>query len=73
MYDRDHVVTLNATIVAFDWTNPHLQIAFEGTDDKGKVQQWVAEGPGPSRLSSPRVEQGVAETRRPRRDLRKRQ
>jgi hypothetical protein len=52
MYDRDHEVVLNATIVTFDWTNPHLQIAFDGADDKGNVQRWVAEGPGPSRLSS---------------------
>jgi hypothetical protein len=52
MYDRDHLVALNATIVTFDWTNPHLQIAFEGTDNQGKVQQWVAEGPGPIRLST---------------------
>jgi hypothetical protein len=52
MYDRDQVVTMKATITNFDWTNPHLQIAFETKDDKGNVERWVAEGPGPNRLAN---------------------
>jgi len=52
MYDRDHEISLNATIVTFEWTNPHLQIAFDVADERGNIRRWVAEGPGPSRLSN---------------------
>lgn len=52
MYDHDHDTTFKATIVQFDWINPHTQITFDVTDDHGNVVKWVAEGPGPTRLAS---------------------
>jgi hypothetical protein len=51
MYDRGHDTTFKATIVEFDYSNPHSQIRFTVTDDHGSVTNWVAEGPGPNRLA----------------------
>ena len=53
MYDRGHDTTFKAaTITQFEWTNPHTQIAFTITDEHGNTVKWVAEGPGPNRLSN---------------------
>lgn len=52
MYDRDHDTSFKATILQFDWINPHSQIVFNATDDHGNVVKWVAEGPGPNRLAN---------------------
>ena len=51
MYDRGHDTTFKATIVEFDYSNPHSQIRFTVTDDHGNVTNWAAEGPGPNRLA----------------------
>jgi hypothetical protein len=47
-YDMEKVVTLKATITDFEWGNPHSQIFFDVTDDKGKVAHWVAETEPPA-------------------------
>jgi hypothetical protein len=47
-YDMEKAVTLKATITDFEWTNPHSQIYFDVTDDKGKVAHWVAETEPPA-------------------------
>ncbi len=50
MYDRSHDTTFQATIVEFDWANPHSHIIFTVTDEHGNVVKWDAEGGGPHRL-----------------------
>jgi hypothetical protein len=50
-YDSGRTLSLKATITKFDWTNPHVQIHFEVSDDNGNVSQWMAECPSPNRLS----------------------
>ena len=52
MYDRSHDTTFKATITQFDWANPHAQITFTVTDEHGNAEKWVAECPGPNRLSN---------------------
>lgn len=53
MYDRGHDTTFKtATIAQFEWVNPHTQITFTVTDERGNAVKWVAEGPGPNRLSN---------------------
>jgi hypothetical protein len=52
MYDRGQDTTFKATITEFNWANPHAQITFTVTDEKGTVVKWVAEGPGPNRLAN---------------------
>ena len=39
-----------ATIVDIEWANPHCQIHFDATDDKGNVEHWTVEAPPPSML-----------------------
>ena len=39
-----------ATITQVDWGNPHCQIHFDRTDDKGSVEHWLVEAPPPSEL-----------------------
>jgi hypothetical protein len=40
-----------ATITEIEWTNPHCQIRFDATNDKGTVEHWTLEAPPPSMLA----------------------
>jgi hypothetical protein len=51
IYDMSQTITLKATVENFDWSNPHVQIHFDVKDEKGNVEKWLAECPGPNRLS----------------------
>src|ERR1700747_538119 len=46
-YDTKHPVTLNGVVAEYHFTNPHTQLYFDVTDDKGTVTRWAAEGPAP--------------------------
>jgi hypothetical protein len=50
-YDMETQVTLKGTVTEFMWANPHCQIYFDVTDDKGHVQHWGAEMNNPHALS----------------------
>lgn len=52
MYDHEHDTSFKATILQFDWINPHTQITFTAPDANGNPVKWVAEGPGPNRLAN---------------------
>ena len=41
LYDMSKAVALKGTITKFVWTNPHNQIFFDVTDEKGTVVHWV--------------------------------
>jgi hypothetical protein len=41
LYDMSKLVMLKGTITKFEWTNPHNQIFFDVTDEKGAVVHWV--------------------------------
>jgi len=41
LYDMSKLVMLKGTITKFEWTNPHNQISFDVTDEKGAVVHWV--------------------------------
>ena len=47
-YDSDHPVTLKGTVTEFRFTNPHMQLYFDVTDEKGNVTHWSSEGPDPA-------------------------
>jgi hypothetical protein len=49
-YDNSKLTVLKATITSFTWTNPHCEIEFDTTDDKGAVQHWIIEAPPPTML-----------------------
>jgi uncharacterized protein DUF6152 len=51
-YDTTNMTTFpKATITEIEWTNPHCQIKFDVTDEKGSVEHWTVEAPPPSMLS----------------------
>jgi hypothetical protein len=39
-YDRSKQWTAKAVVTDFKYVNPHVQIFFDVTDDKGKVRHW---------------------------------
>jgi hypothetical protein len=49
-YDEKNPITLKGTVTEFAWSNPHSQIYFDVTDDKGKVTHWACETLNPGRL-----------------------
>jgi hypothetical protein len=50
-YDLSKPVTLQGAVTEFHYANPHPQLFFDVTDDKGAVAHWSAEFyPNPSQL-----------------------
>ena len=50
-YDLSHPITLQGTVTEFHYANPHPQLFFDVTDEKGGVTHWSAEFyPNPSQL-----------------------
>jgi hypothetical protein len=43
LYDMSKVVTAQAMVTDFQWTNPHVEIGLDAKDDKGKVRHWILE------------------------------
>jgi uncharacterized protein DUF6152 len=42
-YDRSKQWTAKATVTDFKYVNPHVQLFFDVTDEKGKVTHWAGE------------------------------
>jgi hypothetical protein len=51
MYDLTHQAAVKGTVTSFEWTNPHVYIYIDVTDDKGNVRNWFAEGNSPNIMS----------------------
>jgi len=51
LYDTTKPVVLKGTITKFEWGNPHNQIYFDVTDDKGNVVHWVTSTEPPAVMS----------------------
>jgi len=49
-YDLSKLVTVKGVITKFAWSNPHSQLYFDVTDDKGNVEHWSAEMNAPGNL-----------------------
>jgi uncharacterized protein DUF6152 len=50
-YDLSKPITLQGTVTEFHYANPHPQLFFDVTDDKGAVLHWSAEFyPNPAQL-----------------------
>lgn len=41
LYDMSKPVVMKGSITKFEWSNPHNQIYFDVTDEKGTVAHWV--------------------------------
>jgi hypothetical protein len=50
-YDMSKVIPMKATITKFEYSNPHTQVYYDVTDDKGNVEHWVAETTNPAMLN----------------------
>jgi len=49
-YDLSKLVTVKGVVVKYAWANPHSQLYFDVTDDKGNVEHWSAEMNAPGNL-----------------------
>src|SRR5581483_6331866 len=49
-YDMNKQVTLKGIVTEFAWTNPHCQLYFDVTDEKGTVVHWAGETNSPGVL-----------------------
>src|SRR5271169_6859752 len=50
-YDMSKTVAMKATVTKFEYSNPHAQVYYDVTDDKGNVEHWVAETTNPAMLN----------------------
>ena len=53
-YDMKRVTTLKGVVTRFAFANPHSQLYFDVTDDKGNVTHWAAEMRAPGNLIADR-------------------
>ncbi len=51
-FDEANRTTLKGVVTEYDFSNPHISITFEVTDDKNFSGKWSAGGPSPSRLAN---------------------
>ena len=49
-YDINKPITLTGKVTKVEWTNPHIFIYVDVTDDKGAVVNWAFEMGGPNSL-----------------------
>ena len=50
-YDMSKLIPMKATVTKFEYSNPHAQVYYDVTDDKGNVEHWVAETTNPAMLN----------------------
>ncbi len=50
MFDQTKQITLTGTVTEFQWTNPHVFIEIDVSDEKGTVKHWSVEMGSPSIL-----------------------
>jgi hypothetical protein len=51
LYEMTKPIVVKGTITQFEWGNPHNQIFFDATDDKGNVVHWVTSTEPPAVMS----------------------
>ena len=49
-YDLSKLVTVKGVVVKYAWSNPHSQLYFDVTDEKGNVEHWSAEMNAPGNI-----------------------
>ncbi|MBV8842526.1 MAG: hypothetical protein JO307_06920 [Bryobacterales bacterium] len=52
MFDMTKRITLNGTVTAFEWTNPHCYIEIDVPDESGAAKHWSIELGSPSILQN---------------------
>lgn len=46
MYDMQRELTVKGTVSGIEWSNPHVLLYADVTDNSGKVQKWTVETRG---------------------------
>jgi hypothetical protein len=49
-YDANKRVTVSGTVTRFEWTNPHVWLYVDGTDESDKITSWSFEMGSPNGL-----------------------
>jgi hypothetical protein len=49
-FNAGAVVTMDGTVTAFHFTNPHCVVEFEVKDEKGQIRKWEGEFASPGEL-----------------------
>jgi hypothetical protein len=50
-YDPAKTLTLRATMTEFEWANPHCELLFDVSGDRGNKQHWMVQAINPLMLS----------------------
>lgn len=50
-FDTSRTVTVKATMTQFDFTNPHCELHFDVTSEKGETEKWSGELTAPNKLA----------------------
>jgi hypothetical protein len=51
MFDDEHPITLEGTIVEFQWTNPHTWIQLDVLNEQAESVEWSIEAGSPNNLA----------------------
>ena len=41
IYDMQHTITIQGTVTALEFINPHVQVRFDVKDNQGNIEKWV--------------------------------
>lgn len=47
VYDNSKTVTVKGTVIEYIWTNPHVYVKVDATDDSGHIVHWALEAQNP--------------------------
>lgn len=50
--DRSKEVTVQGTVIGYDWSNPHVMIGLEVRTNGGKIEKWNVGGPSIARMAN---------------------
>ena len=50
--DRTMEITVQGTVAAFTWSNPHVMISLDVRADNGSVERWEVGGPSISQMAA---------------------
>ncbi len=51
MFDRDTTLKVTGTVAAFDWTNPHVWLHVNTSDEAGEAMRWSLELGSPAQIA----------------------
>src|SRR5579862_9272457 len=50
MFDHDHQIKISGTVTQFQWTNPHVYIDMDVSNDQGELKHYTIECANPGIL-----------------------